>query len=81
MARDSFTRWLEQPGPPACDEEELMWQAWQASRAEALREAYNAMFDIKGDKITRFDAQTAIRNLAAPADPVAWLEPAKTGGA
>jgi len=42
-------------------------------RSEALREAYEAMFDIKGDKVTRFDAQTAIRNLAAPADPVAWL--------
>lgn len=30
---------------------------------EALTRAYNAMFDIKGDKVTRFDAQTAIRKI------------------
>lgn len=42
--------------------------AWQASRKQALQDAYDAMFDIKGDKVTRFDAQTAIRKLegAAP---------------
>jgi len=31
--------------------------------AEGLDAAYAAMFDIKGDKATRFDAQTAIRKL------------------
>jgi hypothetical protein len=39
------------------------WDAWQASRKQALQEAYDAMFDIKGDKATRFDAQTAVRRL------------------
>ena len=40
-----------------------------AERAEkkafinALDKAYDAMFDLKGDKVTRFDAQTAIRKL------------------
>lgn len=29
----------------------------------ALEVAYGAMFDIKGDKATRFDAQTAIRKI------------------
>lgn len=31
---------------------------------EALELAYNAMFAVKGDKATLFDAQTAIRNLS-----------------
>lgn len=35
----------------------------RAAYEQALDDAYNAMFDIKGDKVTRFDAQTAIRNL------------------
>lgn len=34
---------------------------YQAGRAAGLEEAYNAMFDIRGDKVTRFNAQTAIR--------------------
>jgi hypothetical protein len=29
----------------------------------ALDKAYDAMFDLKGDKVTRFDAQTAVRKL------------------
>jgi len=29
----------------------------------ALDDAYNAMFDLRGDKVTRFDAQTAIQKL------------------
>ena len=30
---------------------------------EALDRAYDAMFDIKGSKVTRFDAQTDIREI------------------
>lgn len=77
MACDAFTRWLEQPAPPASDEEELMWAAWQASRAQALSEAYDLLFDVAGSKATRFDAQRAIRELAAPADVNSWVELAR----
>lgn len=42
------------------------WLAWQASRQQALEEAYDAMFAIKGCRATRFDAQTAIRSLTSP---------------
>lgn len=45
---------------------DLAWCMWQAARKHALQQAYDAMFDIKGDKATRFDAQTAIRQLANP---------------
>lgn len=34
-----------------------------AIRNAALDAAYDAMFDINGDKVTRFDAQVAIRRL------------------
>lgn len=34
-----------------------------AARTQALQEAYDALFKINGCKVTRFDAQTAIRKL------------------
>lgn len=40
-----------------------MREAMLAAHISALEDAYNAMFDLKGDKVTRFDAQTAIRKL------------------
>ncbi len=63
MHSAAFKQWLEQPGPQAEDEDDLAWSAWQASRAQALLEAYDRMFAIKGCKVTLFDAQTAIRKL------------------
>lgn len=63
MQSAAFKQWLEQPGPQAQDEDDIAWTSWQASRAQALREAYDLMFDIKGCKVTRFNAQTAILNL------------------
>ena len=66
MGSPAFQRWMEQPGPQFSSEDDLAWEAWQASRAQALREAYDLMFNIQGDKATRFDAQAAIRNLMAP---------------
>lgn len=41
--------------------------AIKAARVQALEEAYNAMFDIKGCKVTRFNAQTAIRRMGEEA--------------
>lgn len=39
-------------------------RAYGDQRANAaLEQAYDAMFSLKGDKVTRFDAQTAIRAL------------------
>ena len=39
-------------------------RAYGDQRANAaLEQAYDAMFSLKGDKVTRFDAQTAIRKL------------------
>lgn len=38
-------------------------RAAKKEREAALDDAYNAMFHIKGCKVTRFDAQTAIRKL------------------
>ena len=35
----------------------------------ALQQAYDAMFSLKGDKVTRFDAQTAIRALKTGPTP------------
>lgn len=63
MPSAAFEQWMEQPGPQFCDEDDIAWSAWQASRAQALSEAYDLMFDIKGCKVTRFDAQAALRNL------------------
>lgn len=63
MGSPAFRQWMEQPGPQFQDEDDIAWSAWQASRAQALREAYDLMFDIKGCKAARFDAQTAIRIL------------------
>lgn len=48
------------------------------ARAQALSEAYDLLFDVKGCKATRFDAQNAIRAMAAPADVQAWVELART---
>lgn len=42
-------------------------------RAQALSEAYDLLFDVKGCKATRFDAQNAIRAMAAPVDAQAWI--------
>lgn len=42
-------------------------------RAQALSEAYDLLFDVKGCKATRFDAQNAIRAMAAPVDAKAWI--------
>ena len=47
------------------------------ARAQALSEAYDLLFDVKGSKATRFDAQNAIRELAAPVDVQAWVELAR----
>lgn len=47
------------------------------ARAQALSEAYDLLFDVKGCKATRFDAQSAIRELAAPVDVQAWIELAR----
>lgn len=47
------------------------------ARAQALSEAYDLLFDVKGCKATRFDAQNAIRELAAPVDVQAWVELAR----
>ena len=47
------------------------------ARAQALSEAYDLLFDVKGCKATRFDAQNAIRELAAPVDVQAWIELAR----
>ncbi len=63
MPSAAFEQWMAQPGPQFSDEDDIAWSAWQASRAQALSEAYDLMFDIKGCKVTRFDAQTALRNL------------------
>lgn len=53
---------------PECDYEDLytadQLRAYGDQRANAaLEQAYDAMFSLKGDKVTRFDAQTAIRAL------------------
>lgn len=72
MTSRAFERWMAEPGPKFTSEDDLAWEVWQASRAQALSEAYDLMFSIRGDKVTRFDAQSAIRNLAAPEDVHAW---------
>ena len=50
MHSEAFQKWLEDPGPQAQDEDEIAWSAWQASRAQALREAFDLMFEIGGCK-------------------------------
>jgi hypothetical protein len=47
------------------------------ARAKAFSEAYDLLFDVKGCKATRFDAQNAIREPAAPVDVQAWIELAR----
>jgi hypothetical protein len=42
---------------------QAMLDATERAAKLALDKAYDAMFDLKGDKVTRFDAQTAIRKL------------------
>lgn len=41
----------------------LAWEFWQASRKQALKEACDAMFGLKVDKETCFEAWNAIRSL------------------
>lgn len=42
---------------------QAMLDATERAAKLALDKAYDAMFDLKGNKVTRFDAQTAIRKL------------------
>lgn len=60
---DAFNKWWLAPGEPFSDEEEIAREAFLVGFIAACEAAYDAMLDVKGDKATRFDAQTAIRNL------------------
>ena len=63
MHSAAFKKWLEGPEPQAQDEDEIAWSAWQASRAQALQEAFDLMLEISGCKATRLGAVTAIKQL------------------
>lgn len=65
--RDKGTFTLEEPLYTATQMREAILAATERAAKKAfinaLDDAYNAMFDLRGDKVTRFDAQTAIQKL------------------
>lgn len=52
----------------ACHDGAAVLANLRAVRNDALDAAYDAMFAIPGSKVTRFDAQTAIRKLKGGSD-------------
>lgn len=73
-----FARWGDMKGAPLAMCRGFALAIEAEARAQALSEAYDLLFDVKGCKVTRFDAQNAIRAMAAPADVQAWVELART---
>lgn len=74
---EAFARWGEMKGAPLAMCRGFARAIEAEARAQALSEAYDLLFDVKGCKATRFDAQNAIRALAAPGDVQAWVELAR----
>lgn len=74
---EAFARWGDMKGGPLALCRDFARAIEAEARAQALSEAYDLLFDVKGCKATRFDAQNAIRELAAPVDVQAWIELAR----